>query len=174
MKIGTNKLTFILAEGICNPLMNYETEGIKALGQKATALDSRGVIQFMSRAGYFLMAQGGYVHRFDPVPSSLNFGAKVGLAKADYYIELWFDHQNGEDGNNYREQVNVMGALTDPSFRTFTVSYSKIGASYYKPLSERKGISFGAAYVLYGQNIGKSISVSFAYVYKLNYKKKAS
>ena len=114
--------------------------------------------------GLFLMAQSGYTYRLDPVPSSIPVALKVGLAKEKNYIDLWFDYQKGEKGFSYRDGFNT-------SFREFSVSYVKIGATYYRALSKKVGLAFNLSNAISGSNLGKSTTSSLAFIYKLKYKK---
>ncbi|UTW61131.1 hypothetical protein KFE98_14040 [bacterium SCSIO 12741] len=153
------------ALGFSTPMMDYPTQSLFAIGQQATSFDGRIYGQYRWPSGWFVMAQTGYTYRLDPVPSSTPAALKIGLAKAKYYWDVWYDFQHAYGGNDYRDGNNA-------SFRTFGVSYHKVGGTFYKPFSSGKsGVALGAFFVISGRNIGQSIGVSGAYIYKIKYRK---
>lgn len=161
MNLSNSQLSFLISAGFSAPLMNYPTESLFSIGQQTTAFDGRGIVQWKHNSGWFVMAQSGHTYRMDPVPSSFPFSAKLGLAKAEYFVEAWFDYQNAFGGFDYQDGTNS-------SFRTFGVSYSKVGASFYKPFKSGKGgWSVMGSYILSGRNVGQTIGVSAAYIRKL-------
>jgi len=162
--VDKGNISFLVSNGILTPSTNYETETLFALGQKATAFDNRLIVQYFMNNGLFFMAQSGYTYRLNPVPSSVPVAIKIGLAKEKNYFDVWIDYQKGEKGFSYRDGFNS-------SFREFSVSYVKIGATYYKPINQNIGVALNLANILSGNNLGKSTNGSLAFIYKLKYKK---
>jgi len=160
------KINFLIAGGFSSNITNYETEGGSAIGQQAKVLDIRPVIHYQTNSGFFTTLQGGYNYKFDPVPDAAVFAAKIGLAKANWYADLWYDGQIGRGGLDY------LGIPAPASFRELGVDYHKIGGTFYKPVKERLGIYGGASYVLDGRNISKGIGFSLGLVFKPNVKRK--
>ena len=115
------------------------------------------------------MMETGYTYRLEPVPSSYPFAVKVGWAKEKQYIEIWYDQQFAIGGNDYHNN-KFEGASY--SFRTFGVSYGKLGVTYYKPFKNKhSGMSAGLSYVIWGRNIGQAIIASVGYVHRFNFNK---
>ncbi len=163
LKNGTFSL--LGAFGFSTPMTNYPTQGLNAIGQQATAFDSRLVVQYFKKGGWFFMAQGGYTSRSNPTPASVPIAAKVGKAASNYYFDFYYDYQEAQGGTDYRDGSNS-------PFTTLGVSYHKIGGTYYRPFSNGKmGFAAGAYGVLFGRNVGQSIGVNLAYIYKVKYLK---
>ena len=139
-KDGRN-VKIMLTGGFKLPMSEYLTQSVNAIGQADTAFDVRLVWQCFRKSGFFMMAQVGYTYRLDPVPPSYAFAAKVGWAKEKYYFDIWYDQQIAIGGNDYqmwRDGSPDYRAST--SFRTFGVSFGKLGISYYRPLSKKNGV----------------------------------
>ena len=158
----------ILAGGFSNNFSEYQVNGGNAIGQQAKAFDFRPVFQLNLGGGFFTTLQGGYTYRLDPVPSSIPFTIKVGLAKAKYYLDVWYDFQHGIDGFDYR------GTPAPPSFRELGVSYNKVGGTFYVPLLKRLGAFVGAGYTISGRNIPHGLGINAGIVLKHFKKKKVN
>ena len=160
---------FILAGGFSSNVTNYQTGGGSALGQQAKTIDIRPVLHFsfdrIPFAGSFLTLQGGYNYKFDPVPSAYVFAAKFGIAKANWYADIWYDSQYGIGGFDYQ------GTPAPPSFRELGVSYHKIGGTFYKPINQKTGWFAGASYALAGRNFSKGFGGNVGVVLKPDLKK---
>ena len=98
---------FILAGGFSSNFTNYQTQGGSAIGQKAKALDFRPVFQFYFPNSIFATVQTGYTYKFDPVPNAFPFALKVGLAKSNYYLDVWYDFQHSFGGTDYPELIHL-------------------------------------------------------------------
>lgn len=158
-KLVQGQLSFNLALGASTNLANYQTGGINAIGQQASLIDIRPVIHYQ-KGSWFLTAQYAYNYKFDPVPNATNGSLKVGKAMANYYFDFWYEHQFAFGGFDY------LGTPSPPSFRELGVGFHKVGGTYYRPLGERFGLFFGAAFVLYGRNIGQGPIVNIGLVLK--------
>lgn len=154
------KTTILGSFGQSSPLTNYKTSGGSAIGQKASRLDARLIIQQDLGSGFFIMAQSGYTKRSFPTPSSVPAAIKFGYGSSKIYTDIWFDYQYSFGGSDYLDGTNR-------AFTTLGVGYSKIGGQVYKPFNKHIGVSLGGSYVLDGRNIGKATTLSLAIIYNL-------
>jgi len=156
----------IMAGGFSSNITDYQTGGLNALGQQAKVIDIRPVLQIMNVThGVFLTLQGGYNYKFDPVPSAAVFAVKLGIAKAKWYADIWYDMQNGIGGFDY------LGTPAPPSFRQLGVSFQKVGGTFYKPINNKMGAFAGLSYVLTGRNMSKGFGANLGVVFKPDLKK---
>lgn len=146
--------------GQSSPLANYETGGLNALGQQASALDTRLIIQRDLGSNLFIMAQSGYTKRAFPTPSSVPVSLKFGYATNKIYADVWLDYQYAFGGSDYADGKG------EP-FTTLGIGYSKIGGQVYRPFNSHFGLSLGGSYVLSGRNVGKATVLSGALIYNL-------
>ena len=159
------KLKIGIAGGFSSNFSDYQVGGGSAIGQQAKLIDVRPVLHFSFPKGLFTTLQGGYSYRFDPVPSSIPFSLKVGLAKSKYYLDIWYDYQYGIGGFDYR------GTPSPPSFRELGVSYHKVGGTVYLSVFKFLGVYGGVAYTLAGRNIPYGLGCNIGVVLKHNAKK---
>ncbi|MFK8046636.1 MAG: hypothetical protein AB8B72_14150 [Crocinitomicaceae bacterium] len=159
------KLDVILAGGFSSNITDYQTGGLNALGQQAKVIDIRPVVQIYLPKSMFLTIQGGYNYKFDPVPNAAVFAVKLGIAKANWYADFWYDSQYANGGFDY------LGTPAPPSFRELGVSFQKIGGTFYKPINGKLGTFAGLSYVLSGRNMSKGFGGNIGIVYKPNLKK---
>lgn len=158
-KLSEGELSFSLAGGYSSNLSNYQTGGINAIGQQAKVIDFRPVIHYQ-KGGWFATFQFAYNYKFNPVPNATNGSIKVGKATAKYYFDVWYENQYSFGGFDYQ------GTPAPQSFRHLGVSYHKVGGTYYVPIGTRFGFYAGAAFVLYGRNIGQGPIVNIGLVMK--------
>ena len=167
-KDGRN-VKIMLGAGFKFPMSDYETESVNSIGQADTALDARLVWQCFRTSGFFMMLQVGYTYRLDPVPPSYALAAKAGWAKENYYFDIWYDQQIAVGGNDYQNWRDGDSTLrSSMSFRSFGVSYGKLGVTYYRPWGKKNGVSASASYILWGRNIGQAVGLSLAYVHRFH------
>ncbi|MFD1550560.1 hypothetical protein DNU06_16415 [Putridiphycobacter roseus] len=159
------KLNLIFAAGFSANINDYQTAGGNAIGQQAKTIDLRPVIHYQANSGWFATLQGGYNYKFEPVPDAIPFALKVGLAKAKWYADVWYDGQHGIGGFDY------LGTPAPPSFRELGVSYHKIGGTFYKPINQYLGVFGGLSYMLAGRNISKGAGGNIGFVFKPAIKK---
>ena len=119
-----NGWSISLAMGFSSNLVDYQTEEASAIGQQAKTIDGRLVVQRFFSESIFVMAQGGYSYKNNPVPNAIPFALKLGWAKANYYIDVWYDFQHSIGGFDYR------GDPSPTTFRSLGVSYHKIGGTF--------------------------------------------
>lgn len=162
----SKKSDFTLAPalGISFPMSNYQTQSGQAIGQKATIIQPKLVMQFKHFKNWFIQAQGGYSHALNPVPSSVGASVKIGYIYKKWYFDTWFDYQFGIGGTDY--------GIDSPDFRTLGVSYNRIGGVVYRNIGEKSGLFLNSSYILSGRNIGNAITISTGYVIKLKTAKK--
>ncbi|MCT4582908.1 MAG: hypothetical protein N4A35_15960 [Flavobacteriales bacterium] len=158
--LSKGKTKLLGALGQATPLTNYQTEGLYALGQQASVLDTRLILQQDLGNGLFVMAQSGYSKRSYPTPSSVPFSAKIGYASSKIYADLWLDYQHAFGGSDYADGQGL-------AFTTLGVGYTRIGGQLYKPFNQHLGLSVGGSYVLAGRNVGKAMVLSAALIYNL-------
>lgn len=159
------------ALGVSFPISDYATETGQSIGQQATQIQPKLVLQNHVIKRFFFQVQGGYNYALDPVPSSVPISAKIGFIHNSWYFDAWFDRQRGLGDKEW---------LTDPisSFRELYVTYSKIGGVvYYQFKAPQKsgdryrpgyGFFINGSYLLNGINIGKSFMVGTGIVCKLD------
>lgn len=148
-RLSAGNISLSLAGGVSTNLTDYETEGIGAIGQQATVFDIRPLVHYFSDAGIFATLQAGFQSKSDPTPDAVGASLKVGLAKANYYFDLWFDYQESDGGLNYE------GIPAPRTFKQLGVDYSKVGGTFYKPIKDKLGYYIGTSYTLAGRNIGQ-------------------
>jgi len=161
-QLEKGKLSISLASGISTNLANYQTEGLNAIGQRATVIDARPVIHYFANNGWFGTFQAAYNHKHQPVPDAINSALKIGKATAKHYFDVWYDFQMSDGGLDYR------GIPAPSTFRVLGVDYHKVGATYYTPLFQRLGFYIGTSYVITGRNIGQGIGANLGFVLKSN------
>ena len=152
-------VTIAPALGISFPMSNYPTQSGQAIGQRATIIQPKIVLQYKHIKNWFIQTQGGYNYTIDPVPSAIVASAKAGYIYKEWYFDAWFDYQYGIGGKDY--------GIGAPDFRELGVSYSKIGAVVYKNVGKKSGVFLNGSYILSGRNIGQTYAVSAGYVLKL-------
>ena len=155
-------LSVIPAVGISSPITKYPTQTGQAIGQRATQIQPKLVLQLNTGFGLFIQAQGAYNYVVEPVPSSIPVSAKIGYSTGKLYTDIWFDYQKGLG------TVDWTGG-SGQDFRTLNVSYQKVGGVIYYGLKPRVGIFVNGSYILTGRNIGKAFSVGAGFVYKFDF-----
>lgn len=158
---STGNFMIALAGGMSTPMSKYETESAFSIGQRATILEPRLIIQYQFAFGFFIQAQTGYTYAFSPTPSGIPASVKMGLAGSKWYGDIWFDFRHAIGGKDYRGE----GALRPNSFRELGVSYQRVGGSVYRSFSPKFGLSLGVSQVLSGRNTFKSTVVYAAWVW---------
>lgn len=147
------------ALGVSFPMSNYPTQSGQAIGQRATILQPKLVVQYKHVKNWFIQTQGGYNYTIDPVPPAIVASAKAGYIYKDWYFDAWFDYQYGIGGKDY--------GIDAPDFRELGVSFSKIGGVIYKNVGKKSGVFLNGSYIISGRNIGQTITISGGYVLKL-------
>ena len=160
-----SEFTLAPAVGVTFPMKNYATQTAQAIGQKATIIQPKLIMQIKHDKNWFVQAQGGYNYALSPVPSAVAASIKAGYIYKKWYFDAWFDYQFAIGGENY--------GFIKPDFRELGVSYNRVGGVIYKGIGKWSGVFVNGSYVLSGRNIGQAFSVGAGYVLKLNTKKKS-
>jgi len=154
------KFTLGIAAGMSVPMSNYNTESSTAIGQRATIVEPRVFLQYHFPNRFFIQAQAGYTYAFDPVPSGIPASIKLGYTHDKWYADVWFDLRDSETGKDY----TGTGDRKPNSFRELEVDYQRIGATFYKPFSDKFGLSLGLDHTLSGRNMFKSTGVNLGFI----------
>jgi len=154
------KTKILVAFGQSSPLANYKISGLYALGQQASTLDMRLILQRGLGNNLFVMAQSGYTKRSFPTPSSVPASVKFGYATNKLYVDIWFDYQYAFGGSDYADGQGK-------PFTTLGIGYSKIGGQVYKTLNSHLGLALAGCYILSGRNVGKATILSGSLIYNL-------
>ncbi|NQY09715.1 MAG: hypothetical protein HRT71_09405 [Flavobacteriales bacterium] len=119
-KLKNGKLSVGLAAGFSGNLINYNTEGLNAIGQQAKVIDVRPLVHYFANNGWFATGQVAYNYKFDPVPTAANASIKLDKAAAKYYFYYWYDYQLSFGGLDYR------GIPAPTTFRELGVDCTKL------------------------------------------------
>ena len=159
-RLFKRSFSVIPAVGISFPLSSYNTEASQSIGQRATIIGSRLVLQQELPKGMFIQVQSGYNYALDPVASSIPFSVKWGVSFGKNYTDLWFDHQTGIGDKDY------LGAAPYTSFREFVVSHNRVGGVFYRQIKRKTGIFLNYSYTLNGRNTAQAVGVGAGVVLK--------
>jgi hypothetical protein len=162
--IKKSKISILPAFGLSTPMMNYQTGGALAIGQRATQILSKLILQFNLENGFFFQTQSGYNYTLNPVPSSIPFSCKIGLAKSKIYADIWFDYQQGLGSLDY--------PTSSSNFRKLTVDYQRFGGVVFYSISSKIGAFVNYAYSFTGRNTSKSYAFGIGGVLKFTRKVK--
>lgn len=163
-KIGGKNLSILPALTFATPLSNYNTENSQSVGQRATLLSPRLIIQQSLPFGLFIQLQSGYNYAISPVASSVPFSAKVGGGFGKLYVDLWYDYQKGFGDKDYS------GSVPYSSFRELVVNYNRIGGVIYYTIKEKTGMFLNYSYTINGRNTAQAIGIGVGVVFKLKTK----
>jgi hypothetical protein len=152
------EFTLAPAVGISFPMSKYDTETAQAIGQRATVVQSKLLLQYKHLKNWFIQVQGGYNYAIDPVPSAFAASIKVGYIYEKWYFDIWADYQYGIGGEDYQEGRD---------FRDLGVSFAKLGGVIYRNIGDSSGVFFNGSYIFSGRNIGQAFYLSTGCVLKL-------
>ncbi len=160
---GASKLRLMGTIGVQTPLGQYEVEeglqSIIAIGNHSTRVNALASAHYQTESGVFATAQGGYSMRSGDVPDAVISEFKVGYAASKFYVDAYVAGQLSTSG------VDILQDGFTGVFPTTRVSYSRIGASVYVPVSGGFGVAGGASAYVDGRNVGKSTAYYGAVVY---------
>lgn len=160
-KIGGRDFSIIPALAVSFPLSKYNTETSQAIGQRATVIAPKLVLQHILVGGVFLQVQGGYNYALSPVASSVPLSAKLGGSFGKLYLDVWFDYQKGFGNKDYQ------GSVPYNSFREFVVDHNRFGGVFYYGLKEKFGAFVNYSYTFNGRNTAQALGVGAGIVLKL-------
>lgn len=145
------------------PMSNYVTQSAQAIGQRATVISPKIILQQQLPGKLFVQVQSGYNFAITPVANSVPFSAKVGGSYGKFYFDVWYDFQHSFGGVNYPTSV---------SFRNLGVDYHRVGGVfYYQPIS-KLGLFVNYSYTIAGRNTSQAYGIGGGFVVKLNLLKK--
>ncbi len=159
-RMGNGSLAFGAAIGGSVPVSDYQTEGIGAIGQRATSIIPMGVLQYTWDKGWFISAVGGQAIVSAPTPDALLGTFRFGHASTTHYFEAYVQGQEAYGGKDYRGE----GELAPTTFKELGVSFVKAGGKYYRPFGTRTGAVVDAGYVLSGRNIDQAVMVAVSFI----------
>jgi hypothetical protein len=163
-KIGGKQLSILPALTFSTPLSNYNTENSQAVGQRATVMSPRLIVQQNLPFGLFIQLQSGYNYALSPVASSVPFSAKIGGGFGKLYVDVWYDYQQGFGDKDY------LGAIPYSSFREFVVNHNRIGGVFYYSLKEKTGVFLNYSYTINGRNTAEALGIGAGVVLKFKTK----
>ncbi len=149
-----------IASGLSFPLSQYQTEGLNAIGQRATTIPTRLLLHLKRDSGFFATALAGYDYKFDPVPDAITGTLKIGIARRSYYLDAFIDIQNSIDGRDYR------GFPAPDNFRELEVDFLRGGVTVFRPITQQLGIFVNGAYTFDGRNVGIGPAINAGIVFK--------
>lgn len=162
-KLGGRDLSVIPALQVSFPLTEYPTENLEAIGQRATLISPKVVVQHSLPKGLFVQAQTGCNYALDPVAPSVSASVKVGGSFGKFYTDIWYDFQHGFGDKDFLS--------TDPpfsSFRELVVSFKRIGGVVYYGINDTFGIFVNGSYIFDGRNSYKIYGFGGGVVVKLH------
>ncbi len=175
-KIGSiGELSIMASGGLSVPISDYIANSPVAIGHHSTGLDGRLIVQHRLPFGVFIMAQGGYIKKYNikldtevevSVPDAWDYVAKVGGTYKILYADAWINIREARSGTDIGQGV---------PFPTNAISYTRAGFNLYSsiPWIKQLGVSFGTSFTLSGENIGKATRFSGALIYNVPFFKDA-
>lgn len=162
-KLSGRDLSIIPALQVSFPLTDYPTENLEAIGQQATLISPKVVVQHSLPKGLFIQAQTGYNYALDPVSSSVTASVKLGGSFGKFYTDIWYDFQHGFGDKDFLS--------SDPpfsSFRELVVSYKRFGGVIYYGINDTFGVFVNGSYIFDGRNSYKIYGFGGGLVIKLH------
>ncbi|MGB0933197.1 MAG: hypothetical protein ACPGU5_02880 [Lishizhenia sp.] len=163
-KLFGKQLSILPSITFSTPLSNYNTENSQAVGQKATVISPRLIVQQNLPFGLFIQLQSGYNYALSPVTSSVPFSTKLGGSFGKLYVDFWYDYQKGFGNKDYS------GAVPYSSFRELVVNHNRVGGVFYYTLKEKTGVFFNYSYTINGRNTSQALGLGAGVVFKLKTK----
>jgi len=156
------QLELSLVAGFSTPIADYDIGGLNDLGQQATIIESRIMLHYNLVSGWFFTLQSGYSFKLQETPDSLPVTFKTGKATAKWYYDLFYDYQHTFGGIDY------LGTPNPQNFREFGVSYHKVGATVYRPISKHMGAYINVSYLITGRNAFRGSAYSTGLIYNFS------
>jgi hypothetical protein len=163
-KTANGSLEISGALGFSTNLTNYDLGGLNDIGQRATVIETRGLLHYGFNTGWFVTLQSGYSFKTGTTPNSLPATLKLGRATAKWYYDLYYDFQHSFGGIDYR------GTPRPQDFSAFGVDFHKVGGTLYNTFSESFGAYISLSYVLDGRNVfqGPGYGIGLVYNFSTN------
>jgi len=160
----TDKLELSFATGFSFNLTNYNIGGLNDLGQQAKILETRALLHYQKKSGWFVNLQSGFSFKFENIPNSFPLTLKFGKASTKSYVDFWYDFQYAFGGIDYR------GTPNPQDFRLLGVNYHKIGGTYHFSLSKKSGIYIAPSYVISGRNVFSGFAYYVGWTYQIRHR----
>ena len=143
--IGNGTLAVAGAIGTTTPVEDYAADDILSLGNGATTLETKALVQYKSHYGFFANAQAGFSFRSNNVPNATILSGKVGYAGAKFYLDVCL-----------RSQISDPDApdIHRPAipFYENRVNFTQLGVNGYYPLSSNVGLVASFMHYVAGRN----------------------
>ncbi len=176
---ASGKLGILLGTGLSFPIGNYQPTATGALGQRATVVPARLIVQWETPIGLFVNLTGGYNWRLDALRAEdvatvrqarpdyqplrpRNFTTallKIGFPSRHTYFDAWLEWQHTTGGANYQPDVVDLP-------QAYGVSYTQVGGTAYYSESTRTGFYVSTGYILGGRNTSRLVRLTGGLVFK--------
>ena len=158
-KFKKSSLNMITAVGLSFPMSGYPRDTENPIGIRATTFQGRFLMQHHFHSGFFYHIQSGIDFRLIPSPqSSMPILLRAGFGSTKFFVEGWLEIFNTFNAGVDTQLLDGAGS-----------SWSKIGGTFFYPLTPNIGAFLGAAYILSGENIGKAIRFNTGFTYKVKW-----
>ncbi|RDK89304.1 hypothetical protein [Marinirhabdus gelatinilytica] len=147
--------------GFSTPISKYNIGGLNDIGQRATVLETRGMVHYSATSAWFATLQSGFSLKLEEVPNSIPATLKIGRATSNWYYDLFYDFQHSFGGIDYR------GTPSPQNFREFGVDFHKAGGTFYKPFTPKFGVYVSFSYTFSGRNtfLGAAYGLGGSYTF---------
>lgn len=151
-------LNFITSFGLSVPLSKYPTDNIAAIGNRASTVHGRFLMQYEANYGWFVQVQSGLDFQFSPeAVAAFPLLIKGGIGTKWLYFDLWFEYFQALGQNAQGNQQAVGTGST----------WNKLGTTIYVPIQPWIGAFVGGATVLSGKNIGAGNRLNIGLVFRI-------
>jgi len=157
----SGSLTHITAAGLSFPLSRYPVQTDNPIGQRATQLHGKYLLQYKINNGLFFHLQGGLEFQISPnnqtaVPVLFRWG----WGGSAIYFDAWLEYYHAFNSGADRQILGGEGSR-----------WLKTGGVFFLAFSPEIGIFVGGSQILSGRNIGQSTRINAGLVYKWNRKR---
>lgn len=137
---------WLTAVGLTLPLSRYAVDIDNAIGQRAAVFHGRVVWQYEAGGGWFFHVQSGIDFQVTPTArGAWPLLLRTGYGARYFYLEGW--------GEIYRS----LETTAPDNFAAGTgSSWTRVGGTLYVPIGSAVGVVAGGAFILSGENIGRS------------------
>lgn len=156
------------AGGINFPVGDYDPRGVLSIGNKVTAFDGIGILQYRADFGLFTEFQVGYSVRNNStfeIPNAFLSSLKLG-----YFCDLFYAHakigiQNSQSGLDIG--TPAFGAAGGPAILPETDNdYTNLDLTLCVPVYNDFSVSLSYLETLDGRNFGNNTSYAIGLIYK--------
>lgn len=156
IKKESGTVNFITSFGLSVPLSKYATDNPAAIGNRASTVHGRFLMQFDANYGWFFQVQSGLDFQFSPdAVAAFPLLLKGGIGTKWFYFDLWFEHFQALNAQNDQQTVGTGS------------TWNKLGTTLYVPIKPWLGAFVGGATVLSGKNIGAGSRLNLGLVFRI-------